>query len=100
MWPIAPLHATLGIVVVAIAIGVGFTAPANAQSSYDRGYNNGYNDNFSAGGTPSPSTEYGNGFQAGQDDSYDDDEAERRLLDQQRRFEECFAAGGTDCADR
>jgi len=54
-----------------------------AQSAYDRGYSHGYNDEFPAAGTPAADTEFGRGFNEGQDDSYEDDAAHQRLMDRE-----------------
>lgn len=55
--------------------------PAAAQSAYDRGYNAGYNDQFPVSGLVDPTTDYGRGFNTGQDDADDDDERHQRTLE-------------------
>lgn len=55
--------------------------PAVAQSAYDRGYNAGYNDRFPVSGAVDLTTDYGRGFNTGQDDADDDDERHQRTLE-------------------
>lgn len=70
------------LVVLAVTI-LAAAMPARAQSGddYGTGYNDGYNDAYPATGMPDPSSQYGMGFQEGQDDADFDDETERRALE-------------------
>ena len=45
---------------------------AKAQSPYDAGYNAGYTDHWPISGGVNAATDYGRGFNAGVDDSYED----------------------------
>lgn len=65
------------LLLIALALSA---SPVLAQSAYDRGWSAGYNDNFPASGAPSMTTDYGRGFNAGQDDSYDDEERHQEII--------------------
>jgi hypothetical protein len=57
--------------------------PSRAQDSnnYAKGYSDGYAGRVPPSGSPSTSSAYSRGFQAGQDDVADDDETDRRNLE-------------------
>ncbi len=69
--------------ILAAAAMLAAATPTRAQSgdSYSAGYDAGYTDTYPATGMPNPDSDYGRGFQQGQDDADADDETQRRALE-------------------
>lgn len=63
-----------------ITLLIMLAGPGLAQSAYDAGYHDGYNDRWPSS-VPNFSTDYGRGFNTGQDDSYEDEERHQRVMD-------------------
>lgn len=58
--------------IIGIVIALGAVHAARAQTPYSNGYNDGYADRIPLSGMPDYSTEYGGGWNAGQDDADED----------------------------